>query len=53
MIRRLLCWIGWHEWVVKDCCFCQNLEKCAWGTIIGKRCPYEPLKCKHCGKVKR
>jgi len=51
MIRRLLCWIGWHEYI--NCCeYCkENIEKadCA-------KCKYFmfPVNiCKHCGKIKR
>lgn len=50
MIRRLLCWLGWHDW--KWIC-----EKCpitggSWACLM--RCPYPRggFYCKHCGKEK-
>ena len=57
MIRKLLCWLGFHEWNVDytDCCTYPN-KGCA-----GKHCnkceyfkkKYKVIYCKHCGKVKR
>ena len=44
MIRKLLCWLGWHEWI-----YWENTR--AYGNIsviLDKG-----FKCKHCGKVKR
>lgn len=40
MIRRILCWLGWHEWKT-------TIEN---NRIIGI---YVFTCCKHCGKVKR
>jgi hypothetical protein len=37
MIRKLLCWLGWHDWWSKR--FFENDEWITW--------------CKHCGKVKK
>lgn len=54
MIRKLLCWLGWHEWEERiGYCSCQG---CAWyedsGLRVCKGCDYCKF-CKHCGKVKR
>ncbi len=38
MIRRILCWFGWHEW--------ESYEP-------PYKHEYDFYKCKHCGKVKR
>lgn len=50
MIRRLLCWLGWHEWVSRcDYPFCK-LPMCG---DVSHYCPqcrgYEKEICKHCG----
>jgi hypothetical protein len=48
IIRKLLCWLGWHEWYY-PCINCQG--------VCGK-CKFDELEltdkvCWHCGKVKR
>jgi len=45
MIRKLLCWLGWHDWVeyVKT--------KPTKGIFV--LITYKEMRCKHCGKVKR
>ena len=55
MIRKLLCWLGFHNYI--DCC---NDGKCSvsTGMISGDcyNCPYghnQNVICIHCGKVKR
>lgn len=40
MIRKLLCFLGFHKWKIKD----------AW--LIKDNIKYT-RKCKHCGKLKR
>ncbi len=48
MIRRLLCWLGWHDWryVIK-------FEKMFSGVIWYDKPYLDGKVCKHCGKVKR
>ena len=51
MIRRILCWRGWHEWCSRcDYPFCK-LPMCG---DVSHYCPqcrgYEKEICKHCGK---
>lgn len=41
MIRKLLCWLGWHEW-----------EKRCYDVKYFMFFEYEKV-CKHCGKLKR
>ena len=44
MIRKLLCWLGWHEWERYEythyILFCEDYKETR-------------EKCKHCGKAKR
>lgn len=48
MIRRILCWLGWHDWryVIK-------FEKMCSGVIWYDKPYLDGKVCKHCGKVKR
>ena len=55
MIRKFLCWLGYHEW--KDMC-CDGFCDIAEGVIRGDcyTCPYghkQNIVCKHCGAIKR
>lgn len=43
MIRRLLCWIGWHEW---------DYERIFTKGFKQKN-PERIIFCKHCRKVKK
>ena len=49
MIRKLMCWLGWHEWF-HPCWICLNK-----GTKWCKKCglEFQVIHCKHCGKVKK
>lgn len=53
MWRKIKCWLGWHEWVLRDCANCDRVEKCAWGKVIATKCRFKQFTCKHCGKVKK
>ena len=44
MIRRILCWLGWHKWG----CIC-GLPYCR----ANDGGYFKPRKCKCCGKVQR
>nr|DAP67439.1 MAG TPA: Sarcosine oxidase, delta subunit family [Caudoviricetes sp.] len=44
MIRRLLCWLGWHEWG----CVCSLYKNCQ--RIKTLKCRVFNIRCKHCGK---
>lgn len=46
MIRRLLCWLGWHEWIL--------VKKWRWWEQFDgwEHVGWE-YKCKHCRKVKK
>lgn len=47
MIRKLLCWLGWHDWIIKKFTYYQkNIFK------PHKQNEYK-IVCKHCGKVKK
>lgn len=57
MIRKLLCWLGWHEWKIKYNSYCESpsiyyschgckCSDCSFYKVYTK-------ECKHCGKVKR
>lgn len=48
MIRKLLCWLGFHEWVCRNAC-----GDCEVNKIHGHKCLIKSLYCKHCGKVKK
>lgn len=61
MIRRLLCWLGFHAWrggnpcSVGGCDYRKHgLTTCCWQDANGKMhwCEHQ-LKCKYCGKVKK
>lgn len=46
MIRRLLCWLGWHE--------LKYIPLREWEKLLKKgHKGHLMLKCKHCGKVKK
>jgi len=53
MIRKFLCWLGFHEWENTYHCSCGG---CAWrddsGFIVCSNCDYQK-RCKHCGKIKK
>lgn len=55
MIRKLLCWLGFHEWERQN--HIQEFETHPWWEEYGKivYCIWNCNKfiCKHCGKVKR
>lgn len=51
MLRKLLCWLGWHEWD-----WICTIEYCKVGLIYEVdcfKCPFYKKICKHCGKVKQ
>lgn len=51
MIRRLLCWLGFHEW--EHCCdYCQRENK-DLDCVDNCNFPLHNFICKHCRKVKR
>lgn len=55
MIRRLLCWLGFHKWEsIPHNCSAKDI--CEWfkysGTIVCSSCPLNDKKCKYCGKIK-
>lgn len=56
MIRKLLCWLGFHEWKRQEYT-CTLSEMCTWreesGKIVCCNCEYNKFICKHCGKVKK
>lgn len=45
MIRKLLCWLGWHEW--------EEFVSKTYIEKLGALNFEEAYKCKHCGKVKK
>lgn len=54
MIRKILCWLGWHEWVKipKDYNVLVDWE--CWTILDFDNYDENSLyKCKHCGKLKR
>lgn len=52
MIRKLLCWLGWHNWRL---IWCREDEDCFTGYIKCKCCQVEAdlFFPKYNGKVKR
>lgn len=44
MIRKILCWLGKHEWIYVG-------RRTIFDILAGK--PETKFICKHCGKVKR
>lgn len=51
MIRKLLCWLGFHEWNYEILCMMAASPNAPQGSP-----DYEPVygyKCKHCGAIKR
>lgn len=57
MIRKLMCWLGWHEWceISFEMCLFPKGYKCkARDSSFCKGCKYYcKYVCKHCGKVKK
>lgn len=49
MIRKLLCWLGWHEYKW-GCKVPIQYMRCIPDCVF---CKHNKLICKHCGKVKR
>ena len=54
MIRKILCWLGFHKWEEHiGCCSCKG---CAWyddsGLIVCKGCEWCKF-CKYCYKPKK
>ena len=52
MIRKLLCWLGWHEWIWKKKSWIVRLE------YLGMETKIDPIgawviTCKHCGRRKK
>lgn len=47
MIRRILCWLGWHKF--EKILICVNEPFWDYGTPRAK----SKTRCKYCGKVKR
>lgn len=60
MIRKILCWLGFHAWrggnpcSVGGCEWHNRGQPCCWQHANGTMnwCEHQ-LKCKYCGKVKR
>ena len=53
MIRKLLCWLGFHEWIKLPRDYKVELDWECWKTIDFDNYDEDNLfKCKHCGKVK-
>lgn len=44
MIRKLLCWLDWHEWIYVG-------RRTMFDILDGK--PDTKYVCKHCGNVKK
>lgn len=56
MIRKLLCWLGFHK--MENIPYtCSAKEICEWfedsGPIVCSNCPLNEKKCKYCGKRKK
>lgn len=51
MIRRLLCWLGFHEWE-KQAFVCMGNDEC-FDSALCPSCKYSHPFCKHCGKIKK
>ena len=51
MIRKLLCWFGFHEWVWKKDTWVIKYENLGMETKIDP-CVVWKNKCKHCGRIK-
>lgn len=49
MIRKLLCWLGWHEWVLACAKYCNIVWKCNPNC---QTCQARKEVCIHCGKVR-
>ena len=54
MIRKLMCWLGWHEykkactiWKTKGACYMWRIKSAC------SKCEYYKPICKHCGKIKK
>lgn len=56
MIRKLLCWLGWHKWR-KRCDLFKYWKDCNWfrndRNGCNSFCHHLTRECKHCGKVKK
>ena len=55
MIRKLMCWLGKHEYI-KACTIWKTKGACyKWMRldIPCNECKYQKPICKHCGKVKK
>ena len=54
MIRKLLCWLGWHEWYDERMCETCKYRGSLYGCFVfSKDCTNKRKRCKHCGKVKK
>lgn len=54
MIRKLLCWLGWHEWVKMPTDYDVTTDWECWKIIDFDNYNADNLfKCKHCGAIKR
>lgn len=55
MIRKLMCWLGKHEWEAR-CVYSKDICPKAifdfWYADCDG-CKYKQIYCKHCGKVKK
>ena len=48
MIRKLLCWLGFHEWR-----HWENVKKVHNSGFVYYKVTGRGIKCKHCGAKKR
>ena len=54
MIRKLLCWLGWHEWIPQPNKGC--LKECEWFLKHQQRCDdchFAVTICRYCGKLRK
>ena len=55
MIRKLLCWLGWHEWeqrCTQPKSFCHRAIFDFWYADCDG-CKYKQIYCKCCRKIKK
>lgn len=52
MIRKLLCLLGWHEWIWRKKSWAIQMETLGIETQIDPIAAWE-VTCKHCGKIRR
>ena len=56
MIRKLMCWLGLHEWIPEKHIFLDNGKYYCSHYAKNKNCgecDFCKQVCKHCGKIKK